>query len=79
MKQIDPSRPVPAVNANTSKAVMLAAGDLTLVAGSLIVQQNTTGLRTTTGTGYYVTRTLTLGAYTTAALTSCAGSETPLQ
>jgi hypothetical protein len=63
IKQIDPSRPVPAVDANTSKAVMLAAGDLTLAAGSLIVQQSTAGLRTTNGAGYYVTRTLTLGAY----------------
>ena len=63
IKQIDPSRPVPVVNANTSQAVLLAGGDITLAAGSLIVQQNTTGLRTSNGTGYYATRTLTLGAY----------------
>ena len=63
IKQIDPSRPVPPTNASTSKAVMLAVGDLTMAAGSLIVQQNTTGLRTSDGTGYYVTRTLTLGAF----------------
>jgi hypothetical protein len=42
---------------------MLAAGDLSLSAGTLIVQQNTTGLHTTDGTGYYVTRTLSLGSY----------------
>jgi hypothetical protein len=63
IKQIDPSRPVPIAQANMSQAVMLAAGDLTLASGSLIVQQNTSGLRTTNGSGYYVTGTLTLGAY----------------
>ncbi len=61
---IDPSRPVPTTQANTSGAIMLAVGDLSLTAGSMIVQQNTTGLRTTNGTGYYITRNLTLGAYT---------------
>jgi hypothetical protein len=63
IKQIDPSRPVPPTDVNMSKAVMLAAGDVTMAAGSLIVQQNTTGLRTSNGSGYYVTRTLTLGSY----------------
>jgi hypothetical protein len=64
LKQTDPSRPVPLADANMSHAVMLAVGDLTLVAGSQIVQQNTSGLRTSNGTGYYITRSLTLGAYT---------------
>ena len=65
LKRINPLLPVPIVSPNTSKAVMLAAGDLSLSAGRMIVQQNTTGLRTTEGTGYYVTRTLTLGSYLT--------------
>jgi hypothetical protein len=60
---VDPSRPTPTTPANTSKAIMLAAGDLSVSAGELIVQQNTTGLHTTDGTGYFVTRTLSLGSY----------------
>ena len=63
LKQINPVLPLPVSPANSSKAVMLAAGDLALSSGRMIVQQNTTGLRTTEGTGYYVTRTLTLGSY----------------
>jgi hypothetical protein len=63
LRQIDPSRPVPLTGPNNSKAILLAAGDLTIDAGNLIVQQNTTGLHTTEGTGYYITRTLTLGSY----------------
>jgi hypothetical protein len=63
LKQIDPSRPVPPTDPNSSKAVMLAAGNLTIFAGNLIVQQNTTGLHTTQGTGYYITSSLTLGSY----------------
>lgn len=60
LQQIDPNQPFPATAANTSDAVLLAAGDLSLSAGRMIVQQDTAGLTTTNGIGTYVTRTLSL-------------------
>ena len=60
LQLIDPNQPVPLVAANTSNAITLAAGDLYLAAGRLIVQQDTAGLMTTSGVGSYITRGLSL-------------------
>jgi predicted aspartyl protease len=65
-QSINPNTPIPAVGADISNAVLLAAGDVSLSGGALIVQQNTNGLQTNNGVGAYITRSLTLAGYAAA-------------
>jgi hypothetical protein len=65
---INPSVPDPPVSPiNTSRDVMIAAQNLTIAVGGGLVQQNTTGVQTTSGTGFYLTGNLTLELFGTAA------------
>jgi hypothetical protein len=63
LKTIDPNQPFPVVAANTSRTITLAANNVTLAAGNLIVQQDTAGLHTNDGSGSYITGALTLDGY----------------
>jgi hypothetical protein len=58
-----PSPPFSPIPRPTSPSVMFAAQNLTFAAGDGFVQEDTTGIQTTIGTGYYLTGVLTVDLY----------------